>query len=162
MAKAIKAVEAGFKVALTGTPIENKLSELWSIFDYLMPGFLYSYQRFKEEMEQPVTQENDEAAIMRLQKMIHPFVLRRLKKEVLVDLPDKIEENRTVQLGEEQQKLYNANVQKLKILLDKQSDEEFKHAKIQIFSELTKLRQICCDPGLLYEDYKACPNGSCL
>lgn len=155
VAKAVKAVEAGFKVALTGTPIENKLSELWSIFDYLMPGFLYSYQRFKEEMEQPVTQENDEAAIMRLQKMIHPFVLRRLKKEVLVDLPDKIEENRTVQLGEEQQKLYNANVQKLKILLDGQSDEEFKHAKIQIFSELTKLRQICCDPGLLYEDYKA-------
>lgn len=153
-AKAVKAIEAGFKVALTGTPIENKLSELWSIFDYLMPGFLYGYQRFKEEMEQPVTQGDDQAVILRLQKMIHPFVLRRLKKEVLVDLPDKIEENRTVQLGGEQQKLYNANVQKLKILLNKQSDEEFKHAKIQIFSKLTKLRQICCDPGLLYEDYK--------
>lgn len=96
-------------------------------------------------MEQPVTQGEDGAVILRLQKMIHPFVLRRLKKEVLVNLPDKIEENRTVQLGEEQRKLYHAYVQKLKILLNKQSDEEFKHTKIQIFSELTKLRRICCD-----------------
>lgn len=152
-AKAVKKVNAGFKLALTGTPIENRLSELWSIFDFLMPGFLYAYQRFRVELEIPVVQNQDEKAVRRLQKMITPFVLRRLKKEVLTDLPDKLEENVYAGLDGEQQKLYDAHVKKLQIMMDKQSDEEFKNSKIQILSELTKLRQICCDPGLLYEDY---------
>ena len=77
--KAVKDIEAGFKLALTGTPIENRLSELWSIFDYLMPGFLYPYTRFKEQLEIPITQNKDETATLRLQKMVQPFVLRRLK-----------------------------------------------------------------------------------
>ena len=153
-AKAVKSIKADFKLALTGTPIENRLSELWSLFDYLMPGFLYSYTRFKEELEQPIAQGKDEAAIKRLQKMIQPFVLRRLKREVLTDLPEKLEENQYVTLSGEQQKLYDANVQKLKLLIEGQSDEDFKQSKIQILSELTKLRQICCDPALLYEDYQ--------
>ena len=119
-----------------------------------MPGFLYSYTRFKEELEQPIVQGKDEIAIKRLQKMIQPFTLRRLKKEVLTDLPDKLEENQYVILSGEQQKLYDANVEKLRLMLDGQTDEDFKQSKIQILSELTKLRQICCDPGLLYEDYK--------
>jgi hypothetical protein len=153
-AKAVKVINAGFKLALTGTPIENRLSELWSIFDYLMPGFLYSYQRFKEELETPIVQNQEEKAIRRLQKMIAPFVLRRLKKEVLTDLPDKLEENIYAKLEAEQQKLYDAHVKKLQLMLGKQSEEEFKNSKIQILSELTKLRQICCDPALLFEDYK--------
>ena len=153
--KAVKAVHADFKIALTGTPIENRLSELWSIFDYLMPGFLYNYARFKEELEQPITQEKDEYATLRLQKMIHPFVLRRLKKEVLTDLPDKLEENRYAVLTGEQQKLYDANVHKLKMLINDQSEKDFKQSKIQILAELTKLREICCDPSLVYDDYKS-------
>ena len=153
-AKAVKAIKADFKLALTGTPIENRLSELWSLFDYLMPGFLYPYARFKEELEQPIVQGKDEVTIKRLQKMIQPFTLRRLKKEVLTDLPDKLEENQYVILSGEQQKLYDANVEKLRLMLDGQTDEDFKQSKIQILSELTKLRQICCDPSLLYEDYK--------
>ena len=153
--KAVKAVHADFKIALTGTPIENRLSELWSIFDYLMPGFLYNYARFKEELEQPIAQEKDEYATLRLQKMIHPFVLRRLKKEVLTDLPDKLEENRYAVLTGEQQKLYDANVHKLKTLINDQSEKDFKQSKIQILAELTKLREICCDPSLIYDDYKS-------
>ena len=153
--KAVKAVRADFKIALTGTPIENRLSELWSIFDYLMPGFLYNYARFKQELEQPITQEKDECATLRLQKMIRPFVLRRLKKEVLTDLPDKLEENRYAVLTGEQQKLYDANVHKLKMLISGQSEKDFKQSKIQILAELTKLREICCDPSLIYEDYKS-------
>lgn len=153
-AKAVKSIDADFKLALSGTPIENRLSELWSLFDYLMPGFLYPYARFKQELEQPIIQGKDEIAIKRLQKMIQPFVLRRLKKEVLTDLPDKLEENQYVVLSGEQQKLYDANVTKLKLLLDGQTEEDFKQSKIQILAELTKLRQICCDPSLLYEDYK--------
>ena len=153
-AKAVKDIQAGFKIALTGTPIENRLSELWSIFDYLMPGFLYPYTRFKEQLEIPITQSKDEAATLRLQKMVQPFVLRRLKKEVLTDLPDKLEENKYATLEGEQQKLYDAHVKKLKIMLEKETEESFKKTKIQVLSELTRLRQICCEPSLVYEDYK--------
>ena len=154
-AKAVKDIQAGFKLALTGTPIENRLSELWSIFDYLMPGFLYPYTRFKEQLEIPITQNKDEAATLRLQKMVQPFVLRRLKKEVLTDLPDKLEENKYATLEGEQQKLYDAHVKKLKMMLEKETEESFKKAKIQVLSELTRLRQICCEPSLIYEDYKS-------
>lgn len=154
-AKAVKKVQADFRLALTGTPVENRLSELWSIFDYLMPGFLYSYKKFREEVEVPVVQNSDEDAMKRLQKMIRPFVLRRLKKEVLTDLPDKLEENMFVQLTGEQQKLYDAHVKRMMLMLDKQSEEEFKTSKITILAELTKLRQICCDPSLVFVDYKA-------
>ena len=134
--------------------MENRLSELWSIFDYLMPGFLFGYQRFREEIEIPIVQNQDEQAMKRLQKMIHPFILRRLKKDVLTDLPDKLEKNMYAVLEGEQQKLYDAHVKRMQMILDKQSEEEFKTSKIQILSELTKLRQICCNPGLLFEGYE--------
>ena len=153
-AKAVKEIQTGFRLALTGTPVENRLSELWSIFDYLMPGFLYSYKKFREEVEIPVVQNSDEDAMKRLQKMIRSFVLRRLKKEVLTDLPDKLEENMFAQLTGEQQKLYDAHVKRMMLILDKQSEEEFKSSKIIILAELTRLRQICCDPSLVFEDYK--------
>ena len=139
---------------MTGTPVENRLSELWSIFDYLMPGFLYGYTRFRQELELPIVQNGDADATKRLQKLIAPFVLRRLKKDVLTDLPDKVEETVVAQLSGEQQKLYDAHVKRLMLMLDKQSEEEFRSSKITILSELTKLRQLCCDPGLIYEDYR--------
>ncbi len=82
-AKAVKVVNSRIRYALTGTPIENCLSELWSIFDYLMPGFLYGYDTFKKEMETPIVKNGDEAAMARLQKMVSPFILRRLKEDVL-------------------------------------------------------------------------------
>ena len=153
-AKAVKKIQADTRFALTGTPVENRLSELWSIFDYLMPGFLYSYSRFREELEVQIVQHESEEAGERLRKMIRPFVLRRLKKDVLRDLPEKLEENMYTRLEGEQQKLYDAHVKRMKLLLDKQSEEEFNTSKIVILSELTKLRQICCDPALLFEEYK--------
>ena len=154
-AKAVKQVRAGFRLALTGTPVENRLSELWSIFDYLMPGYLYTYQRFREELESPIVTKDDEACAARLQKMIRPFVLRRLKKDVLKELPDKLEENVYAQMEGEQQQLYDAHVKRMQLMLDKKSDEEFKSSKIQILAELTKLRQLCCDPALLYDGYES-------
>ena len=153
-AKAVKKIQADTRFALTGTPVENRLSELWSIFDYLMPGFLYSYSRFRGELEVQIVQHESEEASERLRKMIRPFVLRRLKKDVLRDLPEKLEENMYTRLEGEQQKLYDAHVKRMKLLLDKQSEEEFNTSKIVILSELTKLRQICCDPALLFEEYK--------
>lgn len=152
--RAVKQIQSAFRMALTGTPIENRLSELWSIFDYLMPGFLYTYQRFREEIEAPALQGQSEQALSLLQRMIRPFVLRRLKKEVLTDLPDKLEECVYARMEGEQQSLYDAHVQRLRILLDKNTEEEFNKSKLQILSELTKLRQLCCDPALLYEGYK--------
>lgn len=153
-AKAVKEIEAGCRFALTGTPIENRLSELWSIFDYLMPGFLYSYQHFRSDIELPVVQNQDEKAMGKLQRMVRPFVLRRLKRDVLTDLPDKLEECVYAHMEGEQWKLYCAHVQRLKMMIDKQSEEEFKSAKIQVLAELTKLRQLCCDPSLIYENYE--------
>lgn len=141
-------------MALTGTPVENRLSELWSIFDYLMPGFLYSYEQFRKELEIPIVQDEDERAKERLRRMIRPFVLRRLKKDVLKELPDKLEKNMYARLEGEQQSLYDAHVKRLQMMLSKQTDEEFKSSKLQLLAEITRLRQICRHPGLLYEDYK--------
>ena len=153
-ARAVKNIRAGFRAALTGTPIENRLSELWSIFDYLMPGFLYSYSRFREEIEIPVVAGQEEDVAERLRKMIAPFVLRRLKKDVLKELPDKMEKAVFARLEGEQGRLYAAHVQRIKRMLGSQTEEEFASQKIQVLAELTRLRQICCDPSLVYGNYQ--------
>lgn len=153
-AKAVKVVKSQVRFALTGTPIENRLSELWSIFDYLMPGFLYSYDVFKKEMETPIVKNKDEEAMKRLQKMAGPFILRRLKEDVLKDLPEKLEESRYVKFGGTQQKLYDGQVLHMKESLARQDNEEFSKNKMRILAELTRLRQICCDPSLCFENYK--------
>ena len=103
-AKAVKLIRSKSRFALTGTPIENRLSELWSIFDYLMPGFLYSYDAFKKDFETPIVKRGDEDKMKRLQKMVGPFILRRLKHDVLKDLPEKLQETRTVRLERQQRK----------------------------------------------------------
>ena len=152
-AKAVKLIRSKAKFALTGTPIENRLSELWSIFDYLMPGFLYGYDVFKNEFEAPIVKYQDGDAMTRLQKMVRPFILRRLKKDVLKDLPEKLEENRTVKFDEEQQKLYDAQVLHMKNELVSAGEYNFNKNKLEILAELTRLRQICCDPRLCYDNY---------
>ncbi|MBR4669164.1 MAG: DEAD/DEAH box helicase [Butyrivibrio sp.] len=152
--KAVKSISASFKVALTGTPIENRLSELWSIFDFCMPGYLFTYKHFHDNIELPLVSEKDEAARDRLKKMIAPFVLRRLKKDVLKDLPEKLEENIYASMTDEQERLYKAHLQRVKLMVDSKSEEDIKKDRIVILSELTRLRQICCDPGLIYDNYK--------
>lgn len=152
-AKAVKVVNSQTRFALTGTPIENRLSELWSIFDYLMPGFLYGYDTFRKEIELPVVKNKDENAMKRLQKMVSPFILRRLKEEVLKDLPEKLEEIRYVGLGDKQQKLYDGQVVHMKECIASQDEAQFNKNKLQILAELTRLRQICCAPQLCFEDY---------
>lgn len=148
-AKAVKAVNAKTRFALTGTPIENRLSELWSIFDYLMPGFLFTYARFKKEFELPIVRERDEEALSGLHRMIGPFILRRIKKDVLKELPDKLETVVYSGFEKTQKEIYTANAVKLKELLENGGGGD----KIQILAELTRLRQICCDPHLCYGNY---------
>lgn len=152
--KAVKTIDSRVRFALSGTPIENRLSELWSIFDFLMPGMLYTYGKFREQFELPVVAQEDEAALARLKQMIKPFILRRLKSDVLKDLPDKIETVVYTQMEREQKKLYQASVLQLKESLESKTDSEFSSEKIQVLAQLTRLRQICCDPALVYEDYK--------
>ncbi len=152
-AKSVKTLKCSQRFALTGTPIENSLSELWSIFDFLMPGILSSNKRFRENFEQPITSNQDERASARLKKMIRPYILRRIKSQVLKELPDKIEKIVYSQMGREQRKLYDANLQQLLASLNQQSQEEFRTGKLQILAELTKLRQLCCDPAMVYENY---------
>ena len=152
-AKAVKAVNSKIRFALTGTPIENRLSELWSIFDFLMPGFLYTYDRFRKELEQPIVKQKDEAAMTRLKRMVEPFILRRLKQDVLSDLPEKNEEVCYVNFEEKQQQLYDGQVLYMKQMLEGQNDESFQKNKFAILAEITKTRQICCDPVLCFENY---------
>lgn len=154
-AKAVKAVKSRVRFALTGTPIENRLSELWSIFEYLMPGYLHGYQTFRKNYEEKIVAggKEEEHALERLQHMIRPFVLRRLKQDVLDDLPDKVEEVVYAKFDSGQEKLYRAVEKNIIVNLKKKSDKEFQESKIQILAELTRLRQICCDPSLIYENY---------
>ena len=152
-AKAVKVIKSRVRYALTGTPIENRLSELWSIFDYLMPGFLYSYEVFKRELEMPIVKNHEEQAMLRLKKMTGPFILRRLKEDVLKDLPAKLEEFRYVKLGSTQQRVYDGQLVHMKERIARQNPDEFNKNKLQILAEITKLRQICCDPSLCFEDY---------
>lgn len=153
-AKAVKAIKSHTRYALTGTPIENRLSELWSIFDYLIPGYLYGYDVFRNDFEAPIVKNEDQMVLERLQRMTAPFILRRMKENVLKDLPEKLEENCYVRFEPEQQKLYDAQVLYMKQQIAMQDAQEFQKNKIQILAELMKLRQICCDPGLCFENYK--------
>lgn len=163
--KAAKLVNARHRFALTGTPMENRLSELWSIFDFLMPGLLGSYMRFRERYEIPILGDQPDAAA-RLAALVEPFMLRRLKADVLTELPDKMESVVLAQFGTAQQKLYRAHEQRLRDQINNQKRETQANShrsgankvhevsKVEILAELTKLRQICCDPSLLFEDYK--------
>lgn len=153
-AKAVKVIQSSVRYALTGTPIENRLSELWSIFDYLMPGFLFGYETFRREIELPAVKNHDKEAMERLRMMASPFILRRLKQDVLKDLPEKLEEVRYAAAEAEQQKLCDAEVLKLKNMLSSATEENLQKNRMQILAELTRIRQLCCDPALLFADYK--------
>jgi len=153
--RAIKSINAQIKYALTGTPIENSLSELWSIFDFIMPGYLFSYKKFKELYEIPITRENDEKAMESLKMLIEPFILRRIKKEVLTELPDKTITVLNNEMQEEQLKIYMSYIANAKKEAIKEINENgFEKSQIKILALLMRLRQICCHPSLFLSNYK--------
>lgn len=161
--RAVKSLKADHRFALTGTPMENRLSELWSIFDFLMPGLLGPYARFRERFESPIV-GGDDAVARRLQAIVAPFMLRRLKADVLTDLPDKLESVVYANMDVEQRKLYDAHEQRLREELTAQrmfrKEREAARAAgkpvstVEVLAEITRLRQLCCDPRLVYEDYR--------
>ncbi len=154
-ARTIKEVKSNTRFALTGTPIENSLAELWSIFDFIMPGYLFTYNKFKINFETPIIKDEDEEQMAKLKNMIEPFILRRIKEKVLTELPDKINTILNNEMNDEQRKIYMSYLQRAK----KEVNEEIelnglKNSQMKILSVLMRLRQICCHPGLFIDNYE--------
>lgn len=153
--KAVKAIQAETRYALTGTPIENSLSELWSIFDFVMTGYLFSYRKFKELYETPIVKEQSSVAMRKLKMLIEPFILRRIKEEVLTELPDKTITVLNNEMEEEQQQIYMSYMTQVKEEIETEIFVNgFEKSQIKILSLLMRLRQICCHPSLFIENYK--------
>ncbi|MGN0506691.1 MAG: SNF2 helicase associated domain-containing protein [Lachnospiraceae bacterium] len=154
-AKSVKELRAAHRFALTGTPIENSLSELWSIFDFVMPYYLLSHANFVKQYERQIL-KNDEEALTNLNKRIRPFILRRMKKDVLKELPEKVETKFLTELTEEQKKLYLSFLESFRGELAEELDTSgigIDKFRFQILAALTRLRQICCHPGTFLDNY---------
>ena len=149
-------LKAETRFALTGTPIENSLAELWSIFDLIMPGYLFSYKEFKTRYEVPIVKEEDQDAMNKLKMLIEPFVLRRTKKEVLTELPEKTITVLYNEMEEEQRNIYESYLVQAKQELQQEIGVNGYNGEnqIKILAALTRLRQICCHPSLFIENYK--------
>ena len=162
-ARAVKLIRAAQRFALTGTPMENRLSELWSIFDFLMPGLLFSYTKFRARFEQPILRQQDTRALERLGQMVSPFILRRLKRDVLTELPPKTERVLPATMDTAQRQVYLATLQELRGQLvggGRLSGQ----SRMTVLAMLTRLRQICCDPRLCCEGYtgESCKLEACM
>ena len=153
-AKTIKDLKGETRFALTGTPIENSLAELWSIFDFVMPGYLFSYKKFKTNYEMPIVRDNDKREMEKLKLLIEPFVLRRTKKQVLTELPEKTVTILNNEMNEEQKNIYLSYLMRARNEIQKDINiNGISKNHIQILAALTRLRQICCHPGLFIENY---------
>ncbi|SEL67604.1 SWIM zinc finger [Stigmatella aurantiaca] len=149
-AQSCKTLPSDSRLALTGTPLENRLSELWSLFDFLMPGFLGSAEGFSDRYEQPIQVANDVTARDRLRRRIQPFILRRLKTEVASDLPPKTESVAWCEMEPGQAALYREVLEESRRKVSESIEKlGFKRSRVSILAALMRLRQVCCDPRLL-------------
>ena len=154
MTKEIKKIKARCKIALTGTPLENNVTELWSIFDFIMPGYLNSVIKFREKYNIKDVDEEGLKLLENLNRQIKPFILRRKKKDVVKSLPKKIENKIYIELPEKQKMLYMKVLNDTKKEMDDMiSEGGFQKSRMKILQLLTKLRQICIDPSVMYENY---------
>ena len=148
-ARSVRKLQAGLRLCLSGTPIENNLFELWSLFEFLMPGFLGSQHSFQRGIVKPI-KDGDEETLEYLRTRVKPFIMRRTKSEVAKDLPPKIETTHYCELVDEQRELYNALARKLKEqVLNDVEEKGMAKSQMSILDALLKLRQICCHPRLL-------------
>ncbi len=153
-ARAVKSIRAHQRFALTGTPVENRLSELWSIFDFLMPGLLYSQQKFRARFETPILREGDDRVLERLGRLVSPFILRRLKSQVLTQLPEKTERVLPATMERAQRQVYLDSLSTLRQHLTGVGDKRlYGQNRMAVLAQLTRLRQLCCDPRLCCEGY---------
>lgn len=149
-AEAVKEIKCVSRFAMTGTPIENSLADLWSIFDFCLPGYLKTYDEFKNEYEINIVKNHDSETLEKLNHQIAPFILRRTKNDVLKELPERFEQVIYAFMSEEQEKVYNATLLQARDKIIASNGEN----KMYIFSMLTRLRQICCHPQLYHKDYE--------
>ncbi|SMC27979.1 Superfamily II DNA or RNA helicase, SNF2 family [Clostridium acidisoli DSM 12555] len=151
-ATSVKSIIAKRKFALSGTPIENSVMELWSIFDFIMPGYLYDEKTFSVKYHKKIKEEPE--VIEDLNRRVKPFILRRKKSEVIKELPDKIEKTLFVKLEDKQKNVYGIYAKHVLELIEKKvKEDEFKNSKIEILAYITKLRQLCLDPSIVMEEY---------
>jgi superfamily II DNA or RNA helicase len=149
-AQAVKAVRANHKLVLTGTPVENSVLDLWSLFDFLMPGYLGAADDFRERYEIPIMRERNAETQARLARRLRPFVLRRLKREVAADLPEKIEQVSFCELNAEQRAVYQQVLEAgRREVLDSVDKQGVAGSRMVVLTALLRLRQICCDLRLL-------------
>lgn len=152
-AQSVKLLRAEHRFALTGTPIENSLSELWSIFDFIMPNFLMAHSRFSTRYEKPII-GGDTEVLASLNTRIKPFIMRRMKKDVLRELPGKLEEKMVTPMTDEQKKVYLSYMSSIRSdLFGEISQNGIEKSQIKILAALTRLRQICCHPATFLENY---------
>ena len=149
-AQAVKAVRARHRIVLTGTPLENSVLDLWSIFDFLMPGYLGTAQDFRERYELPIAKEKDATAQARLARRLRPFLLRRLKAEVASDLPAKLEQVSFCELTPDQRSVYQQVIEaSRKEVLEAVGAQGVAKSRMVVLTALLRLRQVCCDLRLL-------------
>ena len=153
--QSVKQLKCEHKIALTGTPLENRLLDLWSIVDFIQPGYLGNQDQFLDTYEPRGDNAESEQRIARrrLSAKLRPLLLRRLKKHVAKDLPERIEERRDCPLGEEQRKLYLAELRRSRDQVMKAVETQgLNKSKMHVLAALTRLRQICCHPSLVGSD----------
>jgi superfamily II DNA or RNA helicase len=159
-AQAVKGLRAGHRIVLTGTPLENSVLDLWSLFDFLMPGYLGAAADFRQRYEAPIVRDRSAAAQARLARRLRPFILRRRKRDVAADLPEKIEQVSYCELTEEQRGLYQQMLDAgRRQILDTVKTQGLARSRLVVLTTLLRLRQICCDPRLLKTDGPAIPSG---
>ena len=157
--QSVKQLRADRRLALTGTPLENRLLDLWSITDFIQPGYLGTQEHFHETYDPKPGAESEEAvsvqriARRRLSAKLRPLLLRRLKKQVAKDLPDRIEQRRDCELGEDHRKLYLAELRRSREqVMQAVKEKGLAKSKMHVLAALTRLRQICCHPQLVGSD----------
>ncbi|MTI46913.1 MAG: helicase [Firmicutes bacterium] len=154
-AKSVKSIKSNYRFALTGTPIENSLTELWSIFDFILPGFLLSQGKFSNQFEKPIVKDKNRKSLDKLTNTISPFILRRKKADVLKELPEKIESKLLCDLTKKQRQLYDAYLFDMKVKIDQKITKDgFDKSRFEILSYITRLRQICCHPSVFMDNYE--------
>ena len=150
--RAAMTLSANFRLITTGTPVENRLDELWTLFNFINPGLLGTYTRFRDRFVLPVERDGDNTALRRLRKLIAPFILRRLKTDVLKDLPQKTEVTLHVEMSREESLLYEAHRLAAVEAIESSASDAPGQQHLKILAELTRLRQLCCNPKLVVQD----------
>jgi SNF2 family DNA or RNA helicase len=157
---AAKTLKSFHRLALSGTPVENRLKELWSLFDFLMPEFLNTYKDFNEVYERPI-EAGIEGAGQKLRKIVHPFILRRLKSQVETELPERTDIINLCELEDDQRSLYLDVLDECRQkVFSEIATRGIKRSSISVLAALLRLRQVCCDPRLLKDHEGAVPGSA--